>query len=464
MDMMLDHDASGAKPIWGLRREEWLGWRAEQSQAIRNWTEAVGFVPEPGKHLIIPDGNNGVAGAVIGLSDEIDIWSFAGLASQLPEGRWHIETPLSSREADDAALGWALDAYRFGRYRMRQNGAKARLVWPQGASQAHVSRLYGAMAMARDLISTPANDLGPEELAAAVRAVGQVYGAKVNVIIGDDLLAQNYPLVHAVGRASSRAPRLVDLRWDGSQGRGPLVTLVGKGVCFDSGGLDIKSAAGMFLMKKDMGGAAIMLALARVIMDAGLPIRLRLLIPAVENAISGDAFRPSDVLTSRKGLTVEIGNTDAEGRLILADALTDADEEAPDLLIDAATLTGAARVALGPDLPAFFCDDDGFAAIVMRLGQAHRDPVWRLPLWRPYRAMMDSKIADISSTNESGMAGSITAAIFLKDFVTRAKCWAHFDVYAWNSSAKAGRREVGGEAMMVRMLYASIAERFAIKL
>jgi leucyl aminopeptidase len=313
--------------------------------------------------------------------------------------------------------------------------------------------------IARDLINTPANDLGPEELAAAAITLFGTYGGSSRVIEGEALLAENFPMVHAVGRASSRAPRLVDAHWGDASD--PKVTLVGKGVVFDTGGLDIKPSSAMTLMKKDMGGAANVLALAAMIMDAELPVRLRVIIPAVENAISGSAFRPGDVLASRKGISVEIGNTDAEGRLILADALALADEEAPDLLIDMATLTGAARVALGPDLPPFYTDDEGFAADLATHAEAVNDPLWRLPLWRPYESYLDSKIADINHINTSGagFAGSVTAALFLARFVEKAATWAHFDIYGWNPADRPGR-PAGGEAQAARALFALLQARY----
>jgi leucyl aminopeptidase len=311
--------------------------------------------------------------------------------------------------------------------------------------------------LARDLINTPANDLGPVQLETAAREVASRHGASFWVIIGDDLLTQNFPLIHAVGRAAASAPRLIDLQW--GDPAHPKVTLVGKGVCFDTGGLDIKPDNAMLIMKKDMGGAATVLALAHMVMDRRLKLRLRVLIPAVENSISGSAFRPLDVYPSRKGLNVEIGNTDAEGRLILADALALADEETPDLLIDMGTLTGAARVALGPELPPFYTDDEQLAAEVARFASAENDPVWRLPLWQPYAAMLDSKIADLNNVSTGGFAGSITCALFLKRFVSAAKSWLHFDIYAWNPSAKPARPE-GGECQAARALYALLAARY----
>src|SRR5581483_2651993 len=312
-----------------------------------------------------------------------------------------------------------------------------------------LTRIADGVALARDLVNTPANDMGPAELADTARGIAEKYGASFRSIVGEDLLKQNFPLIHAVGRASPRAPRLVDFTW--GDAAHPKITLVGKGVCFDTGGLDIKPDSAMLIMKKDMGGAANVLAAARMIMDAKLKVRLRVLMPAVENAIAGEAFRPLDVYKSRKGITVEIGNTDAEGRLVLADALALADEEAPALIVDMATLTGAARVALGPELPPFFTHDDALAADLMRHAQAERDPMWRLPLWRPYDSMLESKVADINNVGGS-FAGSITAALFLNRFVTAAKAWAHFDIYAWTPSAKPARPD-GGECQVARALY-----------
>jgi leucyl aminopeptidase len=314
-----------------------------------------------------------------------------------------------------------------------------------------------AVFLARDLVNTPASDLGPAELAEAAATVAERFDGDLRTIVGEDLLAQNYPAIFAVGQASPRAPRLVELRW--GEHSAPKVTLVGKGVCFDSGGLDIKPSSGMLLMKKDMGGAAVMLALAQAVMARGLPVRLRLLIGAVENAVSGASYRPGDVVRTRKGLTVEIGNTDAEGRVVLADLLAEADGERPDLLLDAATLTGAARVALGPDLPALFTPDDALASDLIGAGEAAFDPLWRLPMHAPYRKMIDSGIADINNAGEGGMAGAITAALFLKDFVTDTSAWAHLDVYAWNPKDRPGRPK-GGEATALRALLALLERRF----
>lgn len=447
-----------ALPLWLVQKDTLPAWLRGQSAQLAKWVEASKFTGAAGQHLLLP-GEAGVAGVVAGLPDRFDLWSLAELATLLPAGAYRIFNLPSSADASDAALGWALGAYRYGRYRKPAKEPGPLLVWPDNADRAQVERLAAAIILARDLINTPTNDLGPAELAEAAVQVANRHGAEHSVIVADDLLAQNYPMIHAVGRAASEehAPRLIDIRWGDESA--PKVTLVGKGVCFDSGGLDIKPASGMLLMKKDMGGAAIMLGLAQAVMQAKLPVRLRLLIPAVENAISASAFRPGDVLASRAGLTVEIGNTDAEGRLILADALAEADSENPDLLIDAATLTGAARVALGPDLPAMFTNSDPVASALERLGRSLSDPVWRLPLHEPYRAMIDSRIADINNAGEGGFAGSITAALFLKDFVRQATAWVHLDVYAWNAKSRPGR-PAGGEAMTLRALFALLEERY----
>jgi leucyl aminopeptidase len=359
-----------------------------------------------------------------------------------------------------AALAWALGAYNFCRY--KADGAKkqedlARLEWPAQADHDYVTRVVAAAVLTRDLINSPASDMLPDALEAAVRDVGTQFGAQVTSIIGGELLAKNYPMIHAVGRASAVAPRLIDLTWGNAAA--PKVTLVGKGVCFDTGGLDLKNSSGMALMKKDMGGAATMLGLALMIMAAKLPVRLRLLVPAVENAVSGNAFRPGDVLKTRKGSSVEIGNTDAEGRLVLGDALVEACSENPALLIDAATLTGAARTALGPELPGMFTDDDALAADLNGHSAATFDYMWRLPLWAPYRKFLDSKVADINNAGDTPFAGAITAALFLKEFVTPGTCWVHFDVYAWNPGEKPGR-PAGGEAFTQRALFSLIQARF----
>ena len=373
------------------------------------------------------------------------------LAQHLPDGVYRFAN--APHDARLAALAVALGLYRFTRYRKAEARA-IKLDLPQSIDRDDC-HIVEAVTLARDLINTPANDMGPAQLEQAARKLAARHSATIGAIVGDELLEQNFPLIHAVGRAAAGAPRLIDLSW--GDAAHPSVTLVGKGVCFDTGGLDIKPDTGMLNMKKDMGGAATALALASMIMARGLKLRLRVLIPAVENSIAGGSFRPRDVYTSRKGITVEIGNTDAEGRLILADALALADEDKPDLVADFATLTGAARVALGPDLPAFFTDDDALAAELMRHGAAENDPLWRLPLWRPYETMLESKVADINNVGGS-QGGAITAALFMRRFVT-AKSWLHVDLFAWTAAAKAGRPE-GGEWQAARALYALLAARY----
>lgn len=454
--MSLDHltaRAGKSVPITPVTTSEFKGWLKAQRAPVRNWIEAVRFEPAPGKHALVPGRDGALARVVLGVEPGPDTWSYGGLPMALPRGTYRIDGKSDPASATRAALGWALGGYAFGRYKKRP--ASARLLWPEAADRAAVERAAAAAFLVRDLVNTPAEDMGPAELAAAAQAVAKVHGAKFKVVVGDELLDAGYTLIHAVGRASVRQPRLVDLRWGD---KGPLIALVGKGVCFDSGGLDLKSAQNMLLMKKDMGGAAHVLALAQMVMAAGLPVRLRVLIPAVENSVSGNAFRPLDVIRSRKGLTVEIGNTDAEGRLILCDALAEACGDKPQLVVDCATLTGAARVALGPDLPAVFCNHDATADALLRHGLAQDDPLWRLPLHKPYRKMLDSKIADINNVSESAFAGSITAALFLQEFVDPGVPWVHIDMMAWNPSARPGRPD-GGEAQGLRALYALIAER-----
>jgi leucyl aminopeptidase len=419
------------------------------------WARANNFKAESGRALICPDLEGGVGQVLFGLGSEEagDPFLPGKLAKLLPPGSYRLAGGIGDERL--AALGWLLEAYEFTRYRPAARNP-ASLAAPSGIDAPALRATAAAVTLVRDLVNTPANDLGPGELEAAARSIAERHGAAFSVIAGE-ALSQGFPLIHAVGAASSRAPRLIDFSF-GDAAR-PKLTLVGKGVTFDTGGLDIKPSANMLLMKKDMGGAATVLGLAELIMGARLPVRLRVLIPAVDNAISGSAFRPGDVLKSRKGLSVEIGNTDAEGRLILADALALADEEAPDLLIDMATLTGAARVALGPDLPPFYTDDERLAEALARHAAAENDPLWRLPLWRPYSALFESKIADLNNAGSSGFAGSITAALFLRRFVERARSYAHFDIFAWTPTAKPGR-PAGGEAQAMRALFALCNERW----
>ena len=421
------------------------------------WAAAAGFDAAAGSVLLVPDGEGRVGAVLFGLGKGDRAPLLAGkLATALPAGTYRLESGFDDPAL--AALAFALGAYRFTRYRAPAGEAPC-LVVPAGADAARIGRIADGVFLARDLINTAANDLGPAELAEAAEALARRHGAAVSAAAGE-ALAAGFPMIHAVGAAAApaRGPRLVDMVW--GDPAHPKVTVVGKGVCFDTGGLDIKPSSGMLLMKKDMGGAANALGLAHMVMDARLPVRLRVLIPAVENAISGVAFRPGDVLRSRKGLTVEIGNTDAEGRLVLADALTLAGEEAPDLLVDLATLTGAARVAVGPDVVPFYTADDALASDLMRLGGEIADPLWRMPLWQPYLAMLDSKVADINNAGSAPYAGSMTAALFLSRFVPDGARWVHGDIFAWTPTAKPGKPE-GGEAQMIRALYAFLEQRYA---
>ncbi len=449
--------AADAVPIWFVTAASYPDVRKVLGAELAAFADAAGFEPKAGRHLLLP-GNNGkssLGGVLFGLeaADETpDPFLPGRLAQHLPDGVYRFAN--APHDARLAALAVALGLYRFTRYRKAEARA-IKLDLPQSIDRDDLAHIVEAVTLARDLINTPANDMGPAQLEQAARKLAARHSATIGAIVGDELLEQNFPLIHAVGRAAAGAPRLIDLSW--GDAAHPRVTLVGKGVCFDTGGLDIKPDTGMLNMKKDMGGAATALALASMIMARGLKLRLRVLIPAVENSIAGGSFRPRDVYTSRKGITVEIGNTDAEGRLVLADALALADEDKPDLVADFATLTGAARVALGPDLPAFFTDDDALAAELMRHGAAENDPLWRLPLWRPYETMLESKVADINNVGGS-QGGAITAALFMRRFVT-AKSWLHIDLFAWTAAAKAGRPE-GGELQAARALYAMLAARY----
>jgi leucyl aminopeptidase len=445
-------------PIWFVTAAIWDNIRERLDETALAFAEASGFEPKPGRYLVLPSAKSGLGGVLFAIENADapakDLFRAGRLPELLPAGTYRFATPPPDVRL--ATLAFALGCYRFTRYRKAEDKV-VRLELSAGLDGAELSRIVDAVTLARDLINTPANDMGPAQLEHAARKLAAQHGATIGVIVGEDLLTQNFPLIHAVGRAAAGAPRLIDMSW--GDPKHPKVTLVGKGVCFDSGGLDIKPDNAMLIMKKDMGGAANVLALAQMVMAAGLKLRLRVLIPAVENAISGSAFRPLDVYPSRKGLTVEVGNTDAEGRLILADALALADEEAPELLIDMGTLTGAARVALGPDLPPFYTNDEPLAAKVAQHAAAENDPLWRLPLWQPYDAMLDSKVADLNNVTSGSFAGSITCALFLQHFVSAAKAWLHFDIYAWTPSAKPGRPE-GGECQAARALYALLKERY----
>ncbi len=422
----------------------------------RTFLRAAGYEPKPGRHLAVPEPDGKLAGALFGLenSDEPvkDLFRPGQLSTLLPAGTYRFAN--APHDARLAALAFALGAYQFTRYR-KADARNVRLVVPEGVDGDDLTRIVEGVTLARDLINTPSNDMGPAELEEAARALTKQHGAAIKVTTGD-ALAKDFPLVHAVGAGSPRSARLIDMTWGNEND--PKITLVGKGVCFDTGGLDIKNDAGMLNMKKDMAGGATALGLAHMIMARKLKLRLRVIVPAVENSISGTSFRPRDIYTSRKGISVEIGNTDAEGRLVLADALTLADEDRPALVADFATLTGAARVALGPDVPAAFTDDDGLADELAHYAASENDPLWRMPLWRPYEAMLDSKVADTNNVSTGGQGGAITAALFLRKFVS-AKSWLHLDIFAWTPTAKPGRPE-GAELQSARALYALLCARY----
>ncbi|WP_417258324.1 leucyl aminopeptidase family protein [Celeribacter sp.] len=425
---------------------------ATQSQ----WIEAHGFTGKLGEVCVLPD-ENGIAGAIAGLGTEAarqrTRFALGAVRSKLPEGVFHLETDLTGTALNEQALGWLLSGYVFDKYTSAKT-PKARLVAPGGIDALRLETIAAGEALTRDLINTPASDMGPDELEAAAHSVADRFDANVSVVKGEALLTQNFPMIHAVGRASPRAPRLIDMTWGQS---GPKLTLVGKGVCFDTGGLNIKPGASMGLMKKDMGGAATVLGLAQMIMALGLDVQLRVLIPAVENSISGESFRPQDILTSRKGLTVEINNTDAEGRLVLADALALADEGDADLIISMATLTGAARVAVGPDLAPFYASTPKDVAAVMAGAANAADPVWQMPFWEPYEKMIEPGIADLDNAPSGGFAGSITAALFLRRFVSQTPRYMHFDIYGWNPAA-APARPKGGVGQGARALLDALSD------
>ncbi|EAR50525.1 cytosol aminopeptidase family protein [Oceanicola granulosus HTCC2516] len=457
--------AAAALPLYPVAPEGLDALAAGLPGPARAWIGAQSFGAGPGEVLLLPGEDGGVAGALVGLGPQArrarTRFAAAAAATRLPAGDWRLAGELSAAEAEEAALGWLLEGYRFTRYKAgaEQGGgqggaAEARLVAPEGVDAGRLEAIAEGEWLTRDLINIPANDMGPAELEEAARKLGARFGAEVTVTGADELLANDLPLIHTVGRAAAphRAPRLIDMRWGDA---GPALTLVGKGVCFDTGGLNLKPGASMALMKKDMGGAATVLGLAHMIMATGTPVRLRVLIPAVENAVAGDAFRPGDILPSRKGLSVEINNTDAEGRLVLADALALADEEPGALVVSMATLTGAARVALGPDLAPFYATDDASAAALAEAGAAVADPVWRLPYHEPYEAMIEPQMADLDNAPSGGMAGSITAALFLRRFVTETPRYMHFDIYGWNQAAAPGRPK-GGVGMGARALFAAL--------
>jgi leucyl aminopeptidase len=437
--------------------DDYQKWLKGCDPKLRRWAKASGFRAAPGSHRLVADADGSLSCVLAGIGDPEDPFALGQLPAELPAGNYSLAADWPEDRLDRAAIGWALGAYQFTRYK-KSDALEAKLVVEPAARLARLRGQVAGLYRVRDLVNTPAEDMMPEHLAAAVKTMAAEFDARSREIVGDALLTKNFPDIHAVGRAASHAPRLIDLRW-GKKSH-PKLTLVGKGVCFDSGGLDLKSATGMRLMKKDMGGAAHAIGLAYMIMSAGLPVRLRMLIPAVENAVSGNAYRPGDVLASRKGLSIEIDNTDAEGRVVLCDALTEAAAESPDLIIDFATLTGAARVALGTDLPAMFCNCDEVAQAISASAREVHDPLWRMPLHRPYRELIDSRIADIANSGAGPYGGAITAALFLQDFVPDQTPWVHLDLMAWNLRTRPGRPE-GGEAMALRALLDFLTRRYA---
>ncbi|XHS79282.1 M17 family metallopeptidase [Burkholderiaceae bacterium UC74_6] len=450
----------GSIPITVVDRAAFLALEAKLPAPTRNWLAAVGFKGKPDSHALVPGADGKLGQVFAGVAGPNHAFALSTLPYALPEGSYHLANEADGGlqlDAEAAALSWELGAYRFDLYRKPGRAPAELLLTDSGLAERGLAQA-AVIAATRDLVNTPAEHMGPEELSKAVALVAKQHGAKFRQIVGDELLKKNFPAIHAVGRASHRAPRLIELNW-GSD-KHPRLTLVGKGVCFDTGGLDIKGAEGMRQMKKDMGGAANALGLAALVMAFKLPVRLQLLIPAVENAIAGNAYRPGDIFKTRNGTQIEIGNTDAEGRVILCDALSYACEHKPELLIDMATLTGAARVALGPQLPALFARHVDEARDLMDLGLKMDDPMWHMPIWQPYKAGIESTLGDIVNTGKSPMAGAINAALFLDHFVPLSQDWMHIDLFAWNSESRPGR-PAGGEAQTVRALLTYLEQRFS---
>jgi leucyl aminopeptidase len=458
MSLFFAEPTSASIPLHLVAKQDAEAFISAQSDQDASWLRINGFTGTTGSVCVVPS-SDGIAAVVAGFGTEADLkrtrFALADVRGKLPEATYHLVTTLTGISLDEQVLGWLLAGYVFDRY-SKKTPPKAQLVAPDGVDASRLNAIAQGEFLTRDLINTPASDMGPAELEKAANALAQRFGAQISTIQNDALLEQNFPMIHAVGRASPRAPRLIDMHWGTS---GPKLTLVGKGVCFDTGGLNLKPGTSMGLMKKDMGGAATVLGLAHMIMALNVPVQLRVLIPAVENSVSGDAFRPQDILQSRKGLTVEINNTDAEGRLVLADALALADEDAPDLIVSMATLTGAARVAVGPDLSPFFATQPKDATALVKGAEASSDPVWQLPYWEPYEKMIEPGIADLDNAPSGGMAGCITAALFLRRFVTNTPRYMHFDVYGWCPSALPGRPK-GGVGMGARALLAALPDLF----
>jgi leucyl aminopeptidase len=451
----LTHDSNAALPLHIVTRVDFAEWRAAQPAPVGAWIDAQAFDGGAYTALVVPDADGNIAAAVIGVGDRLDPTCYGHAPFALPARAWRVAGNLDPAETAALQLGWGLGSYRFSRYKQPLR-APATLVVARDADS--VVDELAACIRVRDLVNTPTEHMGPDQLEQVCCEIAERFGARIEVVSGDDLLAQNFPAIHAVGRASHRAPRIIALTW--GDAAHPHIAICGKGVCFDTGGLDLKPADGMRNMKKDMGGAAHAIALAELVMSRGLPLRITLLVPAVENAIGPNAFRPGEVVATRAGISVEIDNTDAEGRVVLCDALTYAAEQQPELLLDFATLTGAARIALGPDLPALYANDEAVAGAWLDAGAQLRDPLWRMPLWRPYWRYLGSSVADIANGGPSKMAGSITAALYLERFVPPQQKWAHLDVYAWNDSDRAGK-PAGGEAQGLRAAYAMLKARAA---
>ena len=454
--LVSDPGRASAIKLQAMRKAGFKDWENRASRTERQWASASGFEARPGEVLALPDAEGGIRVVVFGMQESGWLYQLASIYKTLPPGDYVLDCDWTEDQANQASLGWGLAAYFFGRY--RKNNEKQRRLHLDEKTGKTVLPLYQAQCLVRDLVNTPTEHMGPGDLADAVKAEAERFEAGFRVISGDELLARNFPAIHAVGRASASEPRLVELSW--GKPSAPLVALVGKGVCFDTGGLDLKTSSGMGLMKKDMGGAAHALALARLVMEHQLPVRLLLLIPAVENSVAGNAYRPGDVIATRKGLHIEIGNTDAEGRVVLSDALAFACEQSPDLLIDYATLTGAARVALGADLPPLFSNDADVSKDMLKAGESREDPMWGMPLYQPYVELIKSPIADLNNSAKSAYGGCITAALFLEHFVTPETPWVHIDTFAWNQSNRAGRPE-GGEALGLRAVFSYLQERYS---
>ncbi len=455
MTYQVERKHDGAIALLPLREDTLAGWLNHASEHHQRWVKAAGFTAKPGQCLALPDKEGNVVSCLFGMQEKGWLMQLAAIWSNLPGGSYTLDSDWNDEQVCLASLGWGLAAYRFDRYKKSDRRGRTLLLSPEVA--AVVQPLCAAQCLVRDLVNTPTEHMGPEQLADAVQVEADAMEAHCRSVIGQELLNDRFPAIHAVGRASASEPRLVELTWGDENA--PLVSLVGKGVCFDTGGLDLKPSSGMILMKKDMGGAAHALALARLVMQHQLPVRLQLLIPAVENPVAGNAYRPGDIIPTRKGLTVEIGNTDAEGRVVLSDALAYACEASPDLVIDFATLTGAARVALGADLPPLFSSDDEVAAGIFAAGEEVEDPLWIMPLYQPYLEQMKSPIADLNNSSKSSYGGCITAALFLQQFVTADTPWVHIDTFAWNQSNRTGRPE-GGEALGLRAVFRYLQKRY----